>query len=67
MLFWIGAVLLVALVSFVVDRTTGDQTGPPYHDPLINQVAFFVFLATIPILIVLVGVALVRFVRRSSA
>jgi len=65
-LFWLGVVLLVALVSFVVDQTTGDKTGPAYHDPLINQVAFFIFWATIPILIVLVGVALVRFFRRSS-
>jgi hypothetical protein len=38
--FWIAAVFVVAAVDLVVDRTTGDETGPPYDDPLINQIAF---------------------------
>ena len=65
-LLWFGVVLIAALISLVVDQTTGDTTGPPYHDPLINQVAFFVFIATIPTLVVLAAVALVGFVRRSG-
>ncbi|MDP9295106.1 MAG: hypothetical protein M3O88_00230 [Actinomycetota bacterium] len=66
LLLWFGVVLLVALISLVVDQTTGDATGPPYHDPLINQVAFFIFLATIPTMLVLAGVAVTRFVRRPA-
>lgn len=65
--FWIGLVLLVALVSFAVDQTTGDTTGPPYNDSLLNHIAFFIFLATIVVLFALVLVAVVRLVRHRSS
>lgn len=42
--FWIGVVLLIAVAAFAVDRTTGDETGPPYDDPLLNKIAFVVFI-----------------------
>lgn len=67
MRFWTEPVLLVALVSFAVDQTTGDRTGPPYNDSLLNHIAFFIFLATIVVLIALVLVAVARSVRHRSS
>ena len=64
--FWIGVVLLIAVVAFAVDRTTGDETGPPYDDPLINKIAFFVFIAATLLFVALCGIALVRRIRRGS-
>jgi hypothetical protein len=34
--FWIASTFVLGAVALVVDRTTGDETGPPYDDPLIN-------------------------------
>ena len=56
--------ILVAVAALIVDQTTGAKTGPPYHDPLVNQIAFFVLFATVPVIAVLAFVMLVRFVRR---
>ena len=53
-------VLLVAVVAFAVDRTTGDETGPPYNDPLINKIAFVVFMGAALLFVALCAIALVR-------
>ena len=39
----IAAVFVVAVVSLVVDLNTGDTTGPPYDDSLLNKFAFYTF------------------------
>jgi hypothetical protein len=39
-------VFALAIVSFIVDQNTGDTTGPPYHDSLLNHIAFFVFFGS---------------------
>ncbi len=44
--FLIAAVFVVAVVSLVVDLNTGDPTGPPYDDSLLNVVSFYTFLAS---------------------
>ena len=64
--FWIGLVLLLAVVAFAVDRTTGDETGPPYDDPLINWIAFAVFIGATLLFVTLCGMALVRWISRRS-
>lgn len=64
--FWIGVVLLIAVFAFAVDRTTGDETGPPYDDPLINKIAFVVFIGATLLFVALCGVALVRRISRRS-
>jgi len=62
--------LAVAVVSLIVDQNTGDETGPPYHDPLINQIAFFVFFGTCVLLVaaaaVVVGLSVRRYFRRDG-
>ena len=64
--FWIGVVLSVAVVAFAVDRTTGDETGPPYDDPLINKIAFGVFIGATLFFVALCGIAVVRRISRRS-
>jgi hypothetical protein len=60
---WFAVLIAVSIVSFIVDRTTGAKTGPPYNDPLVNRIAFFIFLTTIPLFLVLGLVAIVRWIR----
>ncbi len=66
LLVWIAAAFVVAVVSLVIDQNTGDTTGPPYHDSLLNQSAFFVFFATI-LFLGLCVFALARLIRGRSA
>jgi len=61
--FWIVGVFAIALVSFVVDQNTGDTTGPPYHDSLLNQAAFFVFAGTTIIFLGLCVFSLAGWIR----
>ena len=49
-----------------LDRTTGDETGPPYDDPLINKIAFVVFIGATLLFVALCGIALVRRISRRS-
>ena len=66
--FWIAMVFVVAAVALAVDRTTGDETGPPYDDPLINQIAFVVFIGATLIFVALCVIVFVRWIRtRGSA
>jgi hypothetical protein len=66
--FWIAMVLVVAAVALTVDRTTGDETGPPYDDPLINQIAFVVFIGATLVFVALWVIVFVRWIRaRGSA
>ena len=60
---WIAAAFVVAVASLVVDQNTGDTTGPPYDDSLLNQAAFFVFFGAAFLMLVLCVVALVRWIR----
>ncbi|MDP9225838.1 MAG: hypothetical protein M3P18_18760 [Actinomycetota bacterium] len=60
---WIGAVFCLAVISLIVDQTTGDTTGPPYHDSLLNQAAFFVFFAAVIVFLGLCLFGLIRWVR----
>jgi hypothetical protein len=64
--FWIGLVLFNAVVALAVDQTTGDETGPPYDDPLINKIAFGVFIGATLFFVALCGIALVRRISRRS-
>ena len=65
---WLEVVFVVAVVALLCDRATGDETGPPYHDPLINQIAFGLFIGATLVFVALCVVALVRLIRaRSSA
>jgi len=34
---------VLGAAAFAVDRTTGDETGQPYDEPLINKLAFYLF------------------------
>ncbi len=52
----IAAVFVVGVVSLVVDRNTGDTTGPPYDDSLLNVISFYTFLAS---LVIFVGLCIV--------
>ena len=65
--FWIAAAFAVALVAFVVDQSTGDETGPPYDDPLINKIAFGVFMGAMLLFVVLCAIALVRRIAARGA
>jgi len=58
------ALFALAVVSFVVDQNTGDTSGPPYHDSVLNHVAFFAFFATAVAVVVLVAFVLARFVYK---
>jgi hypothetical protein len=60
---WIAAAFVVAVVSLVIDQNTGDTTGPPYHDSLLNQSAFFVFFAATILFLGLSVFAFARLVR----
>jgi hypothetical protein len=60
---WIGVAFVLAAVALAVDRTTGDETGPPYDDPLINKLAFYVFIGATLVLVVLCVIAVVRQIR----
>jgi hypothetical protein len=59
----IAAVLLVAVVSLVVDQNTGDTTGPPYDDSLLNVASFCTFLVSMVIFVGLCIVGLVVWLR----
>jgi len=61
--FLIAAVFVVAAVSLVVDRNTGDTTGPPYDDSLLNVVFFYTFLASVVIFVGLCIVGLIVWLR----
>ena len=54
----------LAIVSFVVDQNTGDTTGPPYHDSVLNHIAFFAFFTSAVALVALVAFVLARFVYK---
>ncbi len=43
----IAAVFVVGVVSLVVDQNTGDTTGPPNDDLLLNVISFYTFLASL--------------------
>ena len=58
-----AAVFVVGVVSLVVDRNTGDTTGPPYDDSLLNVVSFYTFLASLVIFVGLCIVGLVVWLR----
>ena len=60
---WIALVFVLGAVALAVDQTTGDETGPPYDDPLINDIAFFVFLGAIVVFVALCVIAVVRQIR----
>jgi hypothetical protein len=62
--FWIVGVFAIALAGLFVDQTTGDTTGPPYHDSLMNQVAFFVFFGATVVFLGLCVFALAGWTRR---
>ena len=64
--FWIALAVVLGAVALAVDRTTGDETGPPYDDPLINKLAFYVFIGTTLVLVVLCVIAVVRQIRISG-
>jgi hypothetical protein len=61
---WLPLGLAIAAVSLVVDQNTGDETGPPYHDPLINQISFFVFFGTCLLLVATTAVVIGLSIRR---
>ena len=61
--FWIALAFLLGAVALAVDRTTGDETGPPYDDPLINKLAFYVFIGATLVLVALCVIAVVRQIR----
>ena len=60
MSFWIALAFVLGAVALAVDQTTGDETGPPYDDPLINDLAFFVFIGAIVVFVALCVIAVVR-------
>ena len=55
----IAAVFVIAVVSLVVDQNTGDTTGPPYDDSLLNVVSFYTFLVS---MVIFVGLCIVGLV-----
>lgn len=59
----IAAVFVVAVVSLVLDLNTGDTTGPPYDDPLLNVVFFYTFWVSTVILVGLCLAGLVAWFR----
>ena len=63
LLFLIPTVFVVAVVSRVVDLNTGDTTGPPYDDSLLNKVFFYTFLVSTIIFVGLCIVGLARWLR----
>src|SRR6266540_2098715 len=66
--FSIVVVFVVAAGALAVDRTTGDETGPPYDDPLINQIAFFVLIGAVLVFVALCAITFARWIRaRGSA
>lgn len=60
---WIAATFVVAVSSFIVDQNTGDTTGPPYDDSLLNQAAFFVFFGAAFLMLGRCLIAFVRWIR----
>ncbi len=54
---------MLGAVAFAVDRTTGDESGPPYDDPLINKLAFYLFIGATLVLVALCFIAVVRQIR----
>jgi len=60
---WIPAAFAVSAISLVVDQNTGDTTGPPYSDSLLNQAAFFVFFAASILFLALCTFAVARWAR----
>ncbi len=63
LLLLIAAVFVVAVVSLVVDQNTGDTTGPPYDDSLLNKVFFYTFLVSTIIFVGLCIVGLTGWLR----
>ena len=61
--FWIASTFVLGAVALAVDQTTGDETGPPYDDPLINKLAFYVFIGATLVLVALCVIAVVRQIR----
>ena len=61
-----AAVFVVGVVSLVVDRNTGDATGPPYDDSLLNVVSFYTFLVSLVTFVGLCTVGLVWLRHRLS-
>ncbi len=59
----IAAVFVVAVISLVVDQNTGDTTGPPYDDSLLNVVFFYTFLVSMVAFVGLCIVGLVVWLR----
>ena len=60
---WMAGAFAVAVVSLIIDQNTGDTTGPPYHDSLLNQAAFFVFFGAMILFLGLCIFALARWTR----
>ena len=57
---WIAGACGVAVVGLIIDQSTGDTTGPPYNDSLLNQAAFLVFFGA---MILFLGLCVLAFVR----
>ena len=60
---WVADAFVIAVISLIIDQNTGDRTGPPYHDSLLNQAAFFVFFGAAILFLGLCVFALVRWIR----
>jgi uncharacterized membrane protein YwaF len=60
---WIPVLFVLAVVSLIVDQNTGDTT-PPYHDSLLNHVAFFAFFGFAAVFVVVAAVALLSWVYK---
>lgn len=60
---WIPAVFMVAVISLIIDQNTGDTTGPPYNDSLLNKASFFVFFGAMILFLGLSIFALARWTR----
>lgn len=59
---WIALALVAGAVGFALDKGFADNT-PPYHEPLISSLGLALWLACAAAIVVLCGVAAVRFVR----
>lgn len=64
---WIAGAFVVAVVSLIIDQNTGDTTGPPYNDSLLNQAAFFIFFGAMILFLGLRILALARWTRGRMA
>jgi NhaP-type Na+/H+ or K+/H+ antiporter len=59
-----AVLFVVAVVSLIVDQNTGDTSGPPYHDSLLNHAAFFAFFGSAAAVGILAVIALIGWVYR---